>query len=435
MKDIKAGAAQKDITPSIGTPLAGNLRGRKSEAIDIPLYTRALILSDGDKYTVIVSLDLIAIYREHVEKACKLIYEQTGIPRESILVCASHTHSGPFSVEVLDPDIKPNQPYMNDVCAQIAQAVNDAHRGLESVKIGFASTTIGSNQRYSRLVDKNGRAWWNSPPVPPEKSDELKLAGPLDEELLVLAIKNLDNDILSIVFNYPLHAEINLPNNTISADYPGVVAELISGKLGKDVITLYAPAACADIVPMSYKKEKMKEVGEAITSAILSSINRIEYVSKCRLDCLLKEVALPLRDFSHFQEEEVTRLYRGYDGSQDPTAAIEVFRKEYEYLSKIKEKEIRSVLHTLVVNDAAFISAPGELFCELGLYLKTHSPFRYNFVAELADDYIGYLPTVKVFEQGGYETINARSAKVAAGSGEKIVGESLDMLKKLIQDN
>lgn len=430
MKDIKAGAAQEDITPPVGTPLAGGLRARKSKGTDVPLCSKALVINDGNKYVVIVSLDLIAINREHVEKACKLIYEQTGIPRESILVCASHTHSGPFSVEVLDPDIKIDPSYMDKVCMQIAKAVNDAHRTLEPAKVGFTSTIIRSNQRYSRLVGKNGRAW-NSWLVPQEKRDELQPAGPLDSELLTLIVKGLDNKIRAVLFNYPLHAEMNPNSSYASADYPGVVAELISEKIGKNVITLYTPGACGNIVPFSYEKNSMNEVGEAITSRILSVADRIEYTSKCRLDYLLREIDLPLRDFSRFQEEEVTRLYAGYSGSLDPTDAIQVFRKEYEYLSKLNEKETKSILHTLVIKDAAFIGIPGELFCELGLHIKVHSPYKYNFVTELANDYVGYIPTLDDFKRGGYETINARSAKVATGVGERIVEKSLDMLNSL----
>ena len=76
---------------------------------------------------------------------------------------------------------------------------------------------------------------------------------------------------------------------------------------------------------------------------------------------------------------------------------------------------------------------PGELFCELGLRIKINSPYKYNFIVELANDYIGYIPTTEAFRQGGYETWLATSSKVAPEAGENIVQETLYMLKNLVK--
>ena len=96
--NVKAGAAQVDITPPIGTLLAGNVYPRKSDGVDYPLYSKALVLSDGEKSAVIVSLDLLAVSRKYIDEACKEIYRKTGIPREYVLISATHTHSGPYSI-------------------------------------------------------------------------------------------------------------------------------------------------------------------------------------------------------------------------------------------------------------------------------------------------------------------------------------------------
>jgi hypothetical protein len=66
---------------------------------------------------------------------------------------------------------------------------------------------------------------------------------------------------------------------------------------------------------------------------------------------------------------------------------------------------------------------------ELGLEIKEKSPFKHTFVVELANDYVGYIPTRIAFEEGGYETLNARSSKVAPEAGELVVENVLDMLK------
>jgi hypothetical protein len=416
-KDVEAGVAQVNITPPVGVPLAGGLRARESEGVDDPLYARALVLSDGVSYAVIAALDLIVICRQHVEEASKLIHAQTGIPRDSILVCASHTHSGPYTAELLDPKAKPDPAYMKGVNEKIAEVVTEAYERLEPVKIGFASAMVKDLMHNRRLVDEKGSVW-NSWLVPPERHGKLQPAGPIDEQIQVLSVKGLDESNRAIIFNYPLHANIHFGKN-ISADYPGIVAKLISEKLGSGVVSLFMPGACGDInVRLGVG---LNQVGDAIASSILSAMDQIDYTRKCKLGAVLKEIALPLRDFSHFQEEEISLKWP--DG-------LDIFRNEYEILSKLEEREVKTVIHVLRINDAAFIGVPGEIFVELGLDIKARSPFKYNFVTELSNDYIGYIPTIKAFKQGGYETFNARSSKVAAGSGEKIVEESLNIMRK-----
>src|SRR2546430_11194572 len=44
------------------------------------------------------------------------------------------------------------------------------------------------------------------------------------------------------------------------------------------------------------------------------------------------------------------------------------------------------------------------LFRSLGQDIKRRSPFRYTYVAELANDWIGYLPDRPAFDLGGYQT-------------------------------
>ena len=111
----RAGAAEVEITPRVGEYLSGWLRARKSKGVDDPLFAKALVLNSGNENLVIVALDLIVICRQHVEAACNIIRERTGIPRRNVLVCASHTHSGPYTTTLLDPQARPDEKYMEKV--------------------------------------------------------------------------------------------------------------------------------------------------------------------------------------------------------------------------------------------------------------------------------------------------------------------------------
>ena len=59
-----------------------------------------------------------------------------------------------------------------------------------------------------------------------------------------------------------------------------------------------------------------------------------------------------------------------------------------------------------------FVGLPGEMFAEIGLQIKKRSPFETTVTVELANDWVGYVPTERAFEEGGYETELARSSKL-----------------------
>jgi hypothetical protein len=132
-------------------------------------------------------------------------------------------------------------------------------------------------------------------------------------------------------------------------------------------------------------------------------------------------VTLPLRDFSRLRIEAIRR---------DWPEGEEVFVKEWEHLHKTGERTVDTSLQVLAINDTAFVGVPGELFVELGREIKKRSPFKHTYVVELANDYVGYIPTRAAFEEGGYEVLDARSSKVAPEAGEIIIVECVKLLNE-----
>jgi hypothetical protein len=79
-------------------------------------------------------------------------------------------------------------------------------------------------------------------------------------------------------------------------------------------------------------------------------------------------------------------------------------------------------------NELAWVSLPGEIFVELGLAIKKHSPFRRTMIAELANGSLGYIPDRRSYAEGNYEP---ESARCAAGSGEMLVKAALELLAEV----
>jgi hypothetical protein len=57
--------------------------------------------------------------------------------------------------------------------------------------------------------------------------------------------------------------------------------------------------------------------------------------------------------------------------------------------------------------DLVFLGFPGELFSEIGINIKSRSPFRHTIVCGYSNGTVGYVPTRSATIEGGYEIDDA----------------------------
>jgi hypothetical protein len=90
---LKAGFARLDITPPLGTPLAGYQRPRFANGVLDPIEVNAVALNDGDKTLIMIAADVEGMDVADANYIKKLIFSRTGIPVEYIVVSALHQHT------------------------------------------------------------------------------------------------------------------------------------------------------------------------------------------------------------------------------------------------------------------------------------------------------------------------------------------------------
>ena len=78
--------------------------------------------------------------------------------------------------------------------------------------------------------------------------------------------------------------------------------------------------------------------------------------------------------------------------------------------------------------DTAIVTLPHEVFVELGMAIKSASPFRTTIVVSLANDLDFYIPTRRAFEEGHYEPT---TCPLEPGCGEQLVRAAVDVLHEL----
>lgn len=90
---LHAGAAISNITPELGGEIIGGFLPIVSKHVHDQLHARCLVLDDGEKKLAFVVCDLLGIHRLVSDEARRQIAERAAIPRENVLISATHTHS------------------------------------------------------------------------------------------------------------------------------------------------------------------------------------------------------------------------------------------------------------------------------------------------------------------------------------------------------
>ena len=97
----QAGFAKQDVTPTEPVRMSGyGNRDHASEGVDTPLFVRAVCLESEIDATqgqplVLLSVDNIGLSGGHTRRLATAIEAEHAIPRERIVFCSTHTHSGP----------------------------------------------------------------------------------------------------------------------------------------------------------------------------------------------------------------------------------------------------------------------------------------------------------------------------------------------------
>ncbi len=138
---ILAGAARRDITPDTASWMAGYGAGptRRSTGVHDRLYARALVLRLAGRDHVFVSLDLIGLFHEPIERIKEAVSEQLGSEPAYFVVASTHTHAGPDTLGLWGG--VPSE-YLDRVIAQAAGAVIEAAGRLRPATLAIGTVDV-----------------------------------------------------------------------------------------------------------------------------------------------------------------------------------------------------------------------------------------------------------------------------------------------------
>ena len=140
---LSAGVARRIITPPKGIFLIGyGDRSKGNIGVHDDLTATALVLDDGMTRVAIVALDILTINEFIVDRI------RARLTSTEILLCCSHTHSGPIAYAD-ERSSRQNRNYINSLVDNIVEAVNEAQANIKPAYLEYSSgdANIGINRR------------------------------------------------------------------------------------------------------------------------------------------------------------------------------------------------------------------------------------------------------------------------------------------------
>jgi hypothetical protein len=177
-------------------------------------------------------------------------------------------------------------------------------------------------------------------------------------------------------------------------------------------------------VPVDVAIERMKRaVTEALAAAEPCEVNKLVSIKR--------PFTFKVRTFDEsIEDEKVSRYCRKRIG-EHADGVIDVFRDMRRKLKGEQGKSRETVLQAVMLGDVAIVGVPAEYFTVFGVDIKRRSPFSRTVVAELANDWIGYLPNQEAHQLGGYQTWMGLHSYAEPGTGERVADQIVGMLEEL----
>lgn len=414
----KAGAASLKITPEKSMWMIGYAsRKTPSEGVQQDLFAKALALEDSSGNRVVfLTMDLIGIpadLRLAVEQAAK---EKFQLPPESLLLNASHTHCGPEfrigrwryleGMEHQEPDAKEYGMQLRD---GLIKLTGEAISKLAPAEVNYTHARCGFAMNR-RLQTPTGFA------------NSLNPDGPVDHDVPILQVLAADGkQMLAVMFGYACHST-TLGFMKFCGDYPGYAQEELE-KAHPGAVALFVNGCSGDQNPQPRRTLELaqhhgKTLALAVESGLLAPGKRaLKGPIKAAFERVDLAFATPpmkeqleqrLKSKNRYEAEHAQRLLA--DLAKDGKLAT-----SYPYPVQ--------VVH--IGDDLAIVALGGEIVVDYSLRIKRELGTPATWVAGYSNDVMGYIPSLRVLKEGGYEGGGAMMYSSHPGPWSEAVEETI----------
>lgn len=392
----KAGVAKRVITPEKAVWLAGYGSKRPPDGKLHDLWLKALALEDAAGHrAVLVTSDFQGVPKSMSDRVFDQLRQKFGLERQQVMLTFSHNHCGPrlgddlvdyYPVEAEQVELV-NQ-YTALMVTRVVEMVGEALANLAaaSLQIGAGHSTFAVNRRNNVEAD-----------VPALLAKGTPLVGPVDHAVPVMTVTRPDGRLEAILFGYACHPT-TLSFLTWCGDYPGF-AQLELETSHPGATAMFVNTCGGDQNPLPRRSvELCQRYGHMLAVAVDEALTRP-----------LKPVSSGLR--TAFELIELPYL---------KVVTREELHSFLQDTNAIRARWAARMLHKLDAGEKFDSSYPypvhawrlGQEMLVIGMGAETVVDYALRFKKEFGpgtwvcgytDDMIAYIPSRRVWEEGGYE--------------------------------
>jgi hypothetical protein len=393
----KAGAAKVRITPVQPLWMSGYAaRTKPAEGKLLDLWAKALALEDpAGRRGVLVTMDLVGIDRELSVAVCTALKEKHGLPREAIILCVSHTHTGPVVGNNLAP--------MYFLDEKQRKLVHDYALSLQKKLVEVAGAALG-RLAPAELSWQTGKATFavnrrNNKEADVPKLRELgRLRGPVDHYVPVLDVREPAGRLAAVVVGYACHATV-LPFYEWSGDYPGF-AQMQLERAYPGAVALFWAGCGGDQNPLPRRSNTLAEAyGKELADAAMSVLKAPMTPVSGALGMAYAEIALPFAPLP--TREHLVKA--AVDKNRHEAQRAKLLLKQLEQQGRLRGTYPYPVQAWQLGPELSLVALGGEVVVDYALRLKKEIGAGHTWVAGYCNDVMAYIPSLRVLKEGGYE--------------------------------
>lgn len=428
---MKAGYAHACVNPPVGMPLEGLGVPGGCTRIHDDLFVRALYLEHAGESALVIGCDLLFFERPVIDRYKGAIGRRLDLAPSQILLNCSHNHAGPRLSHWAYSD-GADPLYLDFIERQLVESACRARQTLREVTVwaGLTRTDLPISRRKPR---PDGKVEWK----PYRK-------GVICDALPICVLKEPDGRVLSLLFSVSCHPSMWYQPE-VSAEYPGVATRLLNAHFKTDG-ALFLQGAGGDAKPAPVAEGENRWMHEGAWADVEKAGGGVaDAVIRC-VEAGLRPVQPDLRSvLTEFEWPMVTlpprEYYEAVARGDDPDDFGKRPERQLWAKDMLRQLDCNGrlptavpvILHALQIGQGLrLIGLEGEVVGELGLLMLKHYPQGITFPLGYTDGTQLYLPTARMFPEGGYEATCAWEyhwPAPLAPEGERVFTETLCRLR------
>ena len=422
------GVAREITTPEIGGLLFGYNNHTKSTSVHDDLTVTVLVLKSEDTSALLISASVCLIHDSVVKEISEKAGVAAGVSPNNVIVSATHTHSAPAttafsrfnSFGTIDRD------YCDKIlipkCVEAAKA---AAGNLKPAKVGIGTTysQVGINRRQLLQDDSVilGQNPWD----------------PYDPTMTVISFVEADGEkpIANIV-HLGAHLTAAGNNHEVTRDWAGVMIDRLDAESG--AVSLFVNGTQGDVAPRMANGGSTGDIQHVMEVGGLAAIDAVRAYKTIRtyydepLQVVHGNLEVPYAP--PIPQEDIPAMLESCgEWDRYKRSSLECLADMY------KEGDLgpdswafRQVIFR--IGPVLFVPFPFEVSSEIGLRLRTYSPYAHTLLLSCTNGSHSYMPAQSQICRGGYE-INSflwfRPRQLPNDTDRMLIEQNLNIISTL----